>query len=201
VIRDDKRAARELAALWIHHPPDIPLDITRRERLDFFNLRPIPPQTIKGVGGSSIAAYGLGDIRLRVGTSTYMTLHDCLYVPEATVRLISIGSLSVRSKITTHFNDEGAWLTPKDNDTILARGILRSNCLYNLVLNAEAEHTYLSRDPPPSTWHGRLGHPFEQIIVDMAKKQSAEGMPIDLSKLNTHSKCHPLQGPFRDSFL
>ena len=35
--------------------------------------------------------------------------------------------------------------------------------------------------PNLDTWHGRLGHPNNQAIYDMATKGLAKGMPIDLS--------------------
>lgn len=36
------------------------------DQCDFLSLRPIPARSVKGVGGSSIIALGMGDIRLRI---------------------------------------------------------------------------------------------------------------------------------------
>jgi hypothetical protein len=57
---------------------------------DFFELRPIPPRTIRGIGGSSISATGIGKIRIRIAKGLELTLEPALFVPEASVRLISV---------------------------------------------------------------------------------------------------------------
>jgi hypothetical protein len=48
---------------------------------DFFNLEPISPQTIRGVGGSSINATGIGKIHLRIAKGLEITLEPALFVP------------------------------------------------------------------------------------------------------------------------
>jgi len=48
---------------------------------DFFELKSVPPQTIKGIGGSTIDATGIGKIRLRVGKDLEITLESVLFVP------------------------------------------------------------------------------------------------------------------------
>ena len=52
---------------------------------DFFELRPIPPRTIKGIGGSSISATGMGKIRLHIAKGLEIILEPALFVPEASV--------------------------------------------------------------------------------------------------------------------
>ena len=64
------------------------------EKSDFLTLRPTTAQFVKGVGGSSITTIGVGDIKLRVTRSTYIILKDTLYIPNATVCLISVSTLA-----------------------------------------------------------------------------------------------------------
>ncbi|KIJ53107.1 hypothetical protein M422DRAFT_242219 [Sphaerobolus stellatus SS14] len=53
------------------------------ERKDFITLRAIQPRAVKGLGGSSIMALGLGNIKLRVGRGAHLILKDVLYIPHA----------------------------------------------------------------------------------------------------------------------
>ncbi|KIK77894.1 hypothetical protein PAXRUDRAFT_17203 [Paxillus rubicundulus Ve08.2h10] len=50
---------------------------------NFYNLRPIHPQIVSGVGGSGISAVGIGNIRLNVSCGCHVTLEDVLYIPSA----------------------------------------------------------------------------------------------------------------------
>src|SRR6202011_1075660 len=87
----------------IHISPDI---------MDFFNLKPIPPRTIRGIGGSSINATGIGKICLRISKTIELILDPALFVPEASVRLISVFVLgSGPQKLISHFDSDGCWLT------------------------------------------------------------------------------------------
>jgi hypothetical protein len=77
---------------------------------DFFELRAVPPRTIKGIGGSSIGA-GIGKIRLQIAKGLEITLEPVLFVPEASVRLISVFVLgSGPQKLVSHFNGDQAVL-------------------------------------------------------------------------------------------
>jgi hypothetical protein len=60
---------------------------------DFFSLRPIPPHSINGVGGSSIQAVGIGTIHLVVARGIHITLNNVLFIPTAMVQLISVSAL------------------------------------------------------------------------------------------------------------
>src|ERR1700733_704016 len=48
---------------------------------DFYDLRAVAPRTIKGIGGSSISATGVGKIRLQIGKGVEITLEPVLFVP------------------------------------------------------------------------------------------------------------------------
>ena len=62
------------------------------EHSDFLTLRPIAAQSIKGVGGSSVTAIGLGDIKLHIAHGAHIVLQNVLYIPNAAVRLISVST-------------------------------------------------------------------------------------------------------------
>jgi hypothetical protein len=57
---------------------------------DFITLKTVSPRSVKGVGGSSVWAIGIGDIKICIGRGTHLLLKNVLYIPDATVRLISI---------------------------------------------------------------------------------------------------------------
>ena len=60
------------------------------ETSNFFDLKPIPTRRIRGIRGSSISATGIGKIRLHIAKGIELTLEPALFIPEATVRLISV---------------------------------------------------------------------------------------------------------------
>ena len=155
------------------------------ERTDFHNLRPISPRPITGVGGIKIEAVGVGTIRLSVGRGIRLVLEDVLYVPAATVRLVSVLALNRRDCLTTHFDDSSCWIT-NPAGAVVARGLVGGHRrLYRLSLsNVATEHQALAAShplPTLTTWHNRLGHANYRTIIDMTKSAAADGMPVDLS--------------------
>ncbi|KAJ7739802.1 hypothetical protein DFH07DRAFT_965621 [Mycena maculata] len=68
-------------------------------RADFTSFRAISPRAIKGFQGSSINATGIG----MISTSRF-ELEWALYVPGASVRLLSVQRLSEVKNYTFHFN-------------------------------------------------------------------------------------------------
>jgi GAG-pre-integrase domain len=143
-------------------------------------LRPIPPQSVRGIGGSSIQALGIGTIKLVIARGAHIRLENVLFIPNASVRLISISSLCRTSRFMAHFDSTGCWLT-KPNGTRVALGMLgKSRSLYSLTGAAPSvEHAFLTqRVPNLESWHRRLGHANYRSIVESG---AAEGMPIDMS--------------------
>ena len=150
-------------------------------KCDFTNLRPYTCQ-VKGIGGSIIDAYGIGDIKIRVAKGTILTLKNSLYIPGTTVRLISVSTITRDSNVlvTVHFDSQSCWITDKVSLTTLARGILvPTKNLYALTTHiTQHEHAYsLTYSPTSSTWHRRLGHANFQAITTMARKGMITGMP------------------------
>ena len=73
------------------------------DRNDFYDLRPINPHAVRGVGGSTIDAIGVGSVRLLIAKRAHILLSNVLYIPMATVHLISISSLCHLSQFIAHF--------------------------------------------------------------------------------------------------
>jgi hypothetical protein len=154
------------------------------DRCDFIELKPIAPRTIKGIAGSTISAVGIGKIRLHISKGTTLILDPALYVPHATVRLVSVCALATSEKLTSHFNDTGCWLTKTSGSTVVTGSLLHpKSSLYTLNLDLSlAEHAFVStRTPDLETWHRRLGHLNIRSIVEMSDKHMVKGMHIDLS--------------------
>ena len=152
---------------------------------DFYDLKPIAPRAIKGIGGSSINAIGIGKIRLRIAKGNTIVLDPTLYVPEAAVRLISVQILGSGSqKLISHFDGDGCWLTNSSGATV-AYGKLSSlgRRLYSLNMGTPlVEHAFIAtRVPDLETWHNRLGHANYRSLIDMSDNNMAKGMHVDLS--------------------
>ena len=162
------------------------------EATDFKSLRTIKKHPVKGLGGSAVHTIGIGDIDLRIAGGHTLKLTDVLYIPESSVRLISILALNQSGSYMTHFDSDGCWVTNKSNTTLIRGSLSPSKRLYVLSTKAPSvQHKripYLpmalhTRTPNIETWHRRLGHCNPQAIIDMAKNGVSKGMPIDLSSL------------------
>jgi len=138
---------------------------------------------VKGVGGSIIHAIGIGSIKLMVARGAHILLENVLFIPSATIRLISVSAICRGSKLTAHLDEFSCWLTKKSGAKIASGVLGKTRSLYSLTSsNPSVEHAYFSqRIPNLETWHRRLGHTNYTSIVNMARKGLVEGMPIDLS--------------------
>ena len=151
---------------------------------DFYNLKPILPRSIKGIGGSSINATGVGKIRLHLTKGNAIILDPAVYVPEAAVCLISVLVLgSGPQKLISYFDGEGCWITNRSGATIASGKVSPiGRHLYSIDIGSPlVEHTFITtRVPDLKTWHHRLGHVNYQSIVDMSNKDMAKGMHVNL---------------------
>ncbi|KAJ3567658.1 hypothetical protein NP233_g6220 [Leucocoprinus birnbaumii] len=120
-----------------------------------------------GINSSMVEAQGVGDILLRAIDGTCITLKDTLYVPKATVKLISIACLIDQLSGLICFTNKEAIFYDK-HDTRISTG------------TPDSAHVTLPI-PTLKTWHHCLGHTNVQAIHDMAKRELATGMKIDLS--------------------
>ena len=150
-------------------------------RDDFLDLCSIPPRKICGINGTSIAATAVGTIKIRCGKGRRLTLHNALYIPNAKLRLISIGRLGDMG-ITATFTASTCSIL-RGSRTI-AKGTRTGTSLYQLNDTAKIEHALLARAPPDlDTWHRRLGHVNYSSIVHMAERGLVSGMPANLSTI------------------
>ncbi|KIY44697.1 hypothetical protein FISHEDRAFT_77316 [Fistulina hepatica ATCC 64428] len=61
-------------------------------RNDFLEIHPIPPRPVKGMKGSAVMALGAGTIVIdEIEDGTAMHLQEALYIPQANIRLLSVG--------------------------------------------------------------------------------------------------------------
>ncbi|KAG5732007.1 Copia protein [Termitomyces sp. T112] len=114
---------------------------------DFIKLDSIPARQICGVGGTSIAAIGVGTIRVYVSGGTYIELENALYVPKSTVRLLSISRIACDHGMSVTFDDTRVSLTKKISGRPMAtRTLVHNRSLY--TLNVVTNHAFAVHDPP-----------------------------------------------------
>lgn len=142
---------------------------------DFLTLQPIAPKAIRGVGGSSISAHGIGSIRLCTGEGTILALEKALYVPNSSVHLISVSRISVDHQTHSCFDEKEVRIISNVAKTVIARGpLLKGKGLYTINLSSDnIEHAYTSVDM--ETWHRQLGHTNYQAIQQLAHNQMIKG--------------------------
>jgi len=149
---------------------------------DFFSLHPIPPRTVSGVGGSSIQAIGVGTICLVIAKGIHVTLDHVLFIPAATVRLLSVSALCTAHHCVASFDATSCWVQSHSGTHMLS-GTLTSCKLYALSGGQlSAEHAYLVQHLPTlQSWHHRLGHVNYHVVYDLAHSGNTTSMPINLS--------------------
>ena len=107
-----------------------------------------------------------------------------LYVPAATVHLISVLVFNLHDHLTTHFDASSCWITSPSGTMIACGKVAGHHHLYHLSLSqATMEHHTLiisSNLPTLETWHKHLGHTNYRTILDMAHSHAVSGMPLDL---------------------
>ncbi len=146
------------------------------------NLRPVVGRRVRGLNGSVVTASGIGDVNLLVAQDTYLTLKDVLYIPQAMVRLISVGCLAEDSKLNTNFSDTGFEIVHKPSGAVRASGTRnRTSKLYELNIHVPAEPIVESAYAASSvdtlhTWHLRLGHAHYSVVQAMAREGTIRGM-------------------------
>jgi hypothetical protein len=151
---------------------------------DFYTLRPIPPRVVSGIGNSSIQAIGVGTIRLIVAKGIHLTLDHVLFIPNATVRLLSVSAMCAAHRCIVSFDGTSCWVQARSGTRMLT-GSLTSRKLYAISGGQlSADHAYIAhREPTLETWHKRLGHANYRSVYNLARSGFATGMPIDLSSL------------------
>ncbi|KAF7371902.1 Integrase catalytic domain-containing protein [Mycena venus] len=153
-------------------------------REDFATFNPIAPRAVKGFQGSSINATGIGTV-----INNKFTLDNVLYVPNASIRLMSVSRLCQANSYTCHFDSTTTWITDVDGNIVCTGSIHEKRELYRL-------HCVLLTLPRPSTnpiaaaasidlYHRRLGHAHHQAVADLYQHQLVDGMDLDPSSSAT----------------
>ncbi|VDC03945.1 unnamed protein product [Peniophora sp. CBMAI 1063] len=155
-------------------------------REDFYSLRPIPPKTVRGVGGSTIQALGIGEVRIRVGRGAHLILKETLYVPQATIRLMSVGRMCDDGH-DAHFTSDSFNIRHIASGATIATGTRVNRRLYTLAgaISSSVKHTnrptHTTNEPVAAaavsleTWHKRLGHIGISAIKRMADRNMVTG--------------------------
>ena len=164
-------------------------------KADFQELIPIAPRGIRGVNGSVIYAHGIGKVRLHIGRGNNLVLDSVLYVPLATVRLLSISALCRSpARLSVAFDSTSVRIL-RPNGSLVASGSLSSRRLYSLDGTPPSiDHAFFaSRSPTYDTWHRRLGHVNHRTVWDMSRSGAVTGMHLPPSP--APSKCeHCVRG-------
>ena len=169
------------------------------DRDDFKTFTPTAPHPITGFGESCAHAIGVGTIELKTKSGTCLTLDRVLFVPNSTVRLISVFSINNNGDNTCYFDAKSCCVIGPSGTILISGTAWKQRRLYTLdcvphnVNDASTNEStvpstnptdsafYASRTPNLETWHRRLGHCNHRTIIDMARHGVVEGMPIDLS--------------------
>ena len=122
--------------------------------LDFSELKPITPCQITGVGNALVSATGIGTVQISLpGSAAMLNLHDLLFAPSASVRLVSISQL---------------------DDSGYSFSLQGGRCTHSALLS-------LVSKPDLEMWHCQLGHANSQTVLNMACAGIVTGMPADIS--------------------
>jgi len=119
---------------------------------------------------------GIGNIKILLGKSQPLTLHDTLYAPQAALCLISIGHLTDEG-LTCLFEKRGCTIHNSTCKT-LAEGKQKGHGLYTLKgRQPRAKYGLLTHAAPLLlTWYKRLEHLGYKAVIDMAKLGLTKGM-------------------------
>lgn len=153
---------------------------------DFTVLHPINSCAIRGVNGSVIYATGIGDITIQVTSEddinsySTITLKDALYIPHATVHLVSVSALARFSGINSHFDHTGCWFTMRATGKTIACGMLSPpQFLYNINMPSAhfISHTLAATYTPNlEVWHRCLGHISYPSLQALARVGALKGV-------------------------
>ena len=170
------------------------------QKHDFKTLTPTAPHPITGFGGSCVYSVGVGTVEMRTVNGNKIQLNRVLFVLNATVRLISVFSINNDGNNICHFDANSCSVTDRDGNVLLTGSAWKHRRLYtidctakdsthNPSLQKDVSALYATITPDLETWHRHLGHCNHRTIIDMARDNVIEGMPIDLS--SAPASCDP----------
>ena len=144
-------------------------------------LHPIADRTITGIGGSSIQALGIGSIKLIISKGSSLLLENVLFIPSSTVQLISIACITESLQCSVTFKSSMVMLKKHSGSLFATSMCLPTQKLYHLnCTHLSTEHAFHMAEL--DTWHRQLGHASNQCVLNLATKQLAQDMLINLSQ-------------------
>jgi hypothetical protein len=160
-------------------------------REDFATFTPIPPRAVGGFQGSSINTVGTGTII----TDKFVMCH-ALYIPNASIRLMSVSRLCRNNSYACRFDATTAWITDVPGNIVCTGSLQPTRGLYELHCSPSTNLVFC---PPVAAsgvsidrLHRRLGHAHHQAVADLFQHQLVDGMDLDPS-----SKATPCDTCFR----
>ncbi|KAF7372211.1 Integrase catalytic domain-containing protein [Mycena venus] len=151
-------------------------------REDFITFTEIPPRPIRGFQGTSVHATGIGTI-----VTDKFVLHNVLYVPNASIRLLSVLRLCQSQLFTFHFDSTRAWISSPTQGVVCTGSIHPTRNLYQLDCRpipippapTASAATAAARDL--RSWHLCFGHANHQSVADLYQHDLVDGMDLDPS--------------------
>ena len=139
------------------------------------DMRPLDDDIhITFANGERAEARGIGSVQLGGLTGAafdYITLKDVLYVPEASVNLVSV-PLAVRRGIVFDFAEEGCRVS-KDNQLVTVAP--PSGGVY-VIAPSPGVAAALSAKATPQLWHRRYGHMGYDNMAKLQADQLVDGI-------------------------
>jgi hypothetical protein len=143
---------------------------------DLVDIRDIAPIRIRGIQGAAILATKMGTVQLPVSSSTPLSIANVVWLPNAKIRLLSIGSLA-DAGLNARFSKTWATIHHAGGNSVVARATCIGRGLYSLDLGSSEQ---VNIAVPIDVWHGRLGHPAKDTVLTMAQSVAVSGMHVDL---------------------
>jgi hypothetical protein len=147
---------------------------------ELFDRAKVTPIRIKSFNGSISVADTTGSVRFTFKPGHTLVVKNVLYIPGASVKLLSTGMLA-DAGYDTRFSVEGAVVfRAKDNKAVCAAS-RQARSLYKLHYEDIDLHINVAAPVPLETMHGRFGHAGNEAILRLLRGNHAEGMHVDLS--------------------
>nr|GAT57284.1 predicted protein [Mycena chlorophos] len=146
-------------------------------RDDFYEFTPIAPRPIKGFQGTSVAATGIGSI-----ATDKFTIRNVLYIPGATLRLLSVSRFCQDTGMQCYFDNAKTWITDSDGDVVCTGTLHSVRALYQLDCTlVHPVHATVNTARSLDSWHRRFGHSHHQACADLFQTGAVTGMELDPS--------------------
>jgi hypothetical protein len=143
------------------------------------HVREIAPIPIRGVNGARMQATKVGSKTFRFADGTSLTVYGVLVIPDAALRLVSIGRLADVG-MRTLFDKRVTTILAPDANRPLATASRAGTGLYSVDVD-DVQLNAARAGVPLETWHGRYGHPAADHVDRLIQSDAVKGMHVDLS--------------------